>query len=105
MYTMTEAVKILGITRAAVYRKIRKLGIVPVKNGKFMQITDEELGLLKNARKQKKVLNKKPSTVKNFWRVSVWNDDLCCYVVAKCGLSKSEAEEFASGKDAICRPC
>ncbi len=110
MYTTKEAMAILGIkSKTAFFAKVKRHGIVPLKRWRYCFFTEEMISDLKNDRRRgrpkTKTAAKKKKAPKYCWRVSVWNDELCGYVVVKCGLSKKEADEFIAGKNAVKRPC
>lgn len=111
LYTTKEAMAILGIkSRTAFFMKVKRHGIVPLKQWRYCFFTDEMIDNLKNSRRRgrlrtKAAARKKKKAPRYCWRVSVWNDELCAYVVAKCGLTRKEADEFAAGKNAVKRPC
>ena len=120
LYTTKEAMKILGVTNnSGFFRKIKRHGIHPEKQGCYCFFTDEMVQDLKidkqPGRPKTKTEKKRPGKRKAAarrkkcprycWRVSVWNDELMNYVVVKCGLTKKEADEFAAGKNAVKRPC
>ena len=111
LYTTKEVMRILEIkSKTAFFKKVKRHGIVPLKQWRYLFFTDEMIGDLKNDRrrgrhKTKAASAKKKKAPRYCWRVSVWNDELCAYVVAKCGLPRKEADEFAAGKNAVKRPC
>jgi len=119
LYTTKEVMAILGIkSKTAFFKKVRRRGIVPLKQWRYCFFTDKMIENLKNDRsrgrpkaeknshgKIKTASAGKKKTPRYCWRVSVWNDELMCYVVAKCGLTRKEADEFIAGKDAVKRPC
>ncbi|WP_296016701.1 hypothetical protein [uncultured Treponema sp.] len=111
LYTTKEAMAILGIkAKTAFFKKVKRHGIVPLKQWRYCFFTEEMISDLKNDRRRgrprtKTASAKKKKAPRYCWRVSVWNDELCAYVVAKCGLTRKEADEFAAGKNAVKRPC
>lgn len=120
LYTTEEAMRILGVKqKAGFFRKIKRHGIVPVKQWRYCFFTDEMIDDLKHNRSpgrsktktekkrpgKRKAAARKKKGPRYCWRVSVWNDELLGYVVVKCGLTKKEADEFAAGKNAVKRPC
>ena len=111
LYTTKEVMRILEIkSTPSFFKKVKRHGIVPLKQWRYLFFTDEMIGDLKNDRRRgqprtKTASAKKKKAPRYCWRVSVWNDELCAYVVAKCGLTRKEADEFAAGKNAVKRPC
>lgn len=120
LYTTEEAMRILGLKdKAGFFRKVKRHGIHPEKRSRFCYFTDEMIDDLKNNRSpgrtglkpeeerpgKRKTAARKKKYMRYYWRVSVWNGELCAYVVAKCGLTKKEADEFVAGKNAVKRPC
>lgn len=120
MYTTEETIEILGLkSKNSFWQKVKRHGTVPVKQGHFCFFTEDMIDDLKidrqRGRPKTKTEKKRPGKRKTAarkkkcsrycWRVSVWNDELRAYVVAKCGLTRKEADEFAAGKNAVKRPC
>ena len=119
LYTTEEAMRILGIkAKTAFFKKVRRHDIVPLKQWRYCFFTEEMISDLKNDRRRgrPKTKTEKNSPRKRktasagrkkayYWRVSVWNDELCAYVVARCGLTRKEAAALIAGKDAVKRPC
>lgn len=119
LYTTEECMRILGIrAKTAFFKKVRRHGIHPIKRWRYCFFTEEMISDLKNDKRRGRPKNEKSNPRKRktasadnkkapryCWRVSVWNDELCAYVVAKCGLTKKEADELIAGKDAVKRPC
>lgn len=118
-YTTEEAMRILGVkSKSGFFKKAKRHGIVPVRQGRCCFFTDEMIDDLKHNRgsgrprlkpEEKRPRKRKVAARKKkpryCWRVSVWNDELMGYVVVKCGLSRKEADEFAAGKNAVKKPC
>lgn len=121
LYTTEEVMAILGIkAKTAFFKKVKRHGIVPLKQWRYCFFTEEMISDLKNDRRRGRprtgAERKSPRKIKTASagnkkaprycrRVSVWNDELMCYVVAKCGLTRKEADELIAGKDAVKRPC
>ncbi len=114
LYTIREALGILHYKKANLYNRMKKHGISAVKVGKHSYLTDEQIEILRSVPRRKmqcsdKRLCRRKHAVKPgrkyYWRVSVWNAELCAYVVARCGLTKKEADVLIAGKDAVKRPC
>lgn len=111
LYTTKEAMEILGIkSKSSFFKKVKRHGIVPEKQWRYCFFTDGMIGDLKNDKrrgrpKTEKSVSARKKKPRYCWRVSVWNDELCAYVVAKCGLTRKQADEFMAGKNAVRRPC
>ncbi|WP_308687261.1 hypothetical protein [uncultured Treponema sp.] len=117
LYTTEEAMRILGIkSKTAFFAKVKRHGLHPEKQWRYCFFTEEMIGDLKNDRRRGRPRTEKssPRKIKTasagrkkayYWRVSVWNDELCAYVVAKCGLTRKEADALIAGKDAVKKPC
>lgn len=120
MHTTKEVMAVLGVkSESSFWKKVRKHGIVPLKQWRYCFFTEEMISDLKNDRRRGRPRTKaeiKPCKRKTAsagrkkaprycWRVSIWNDELMCYVVAKCGLTRKEADELIAGKNAVKRPC
>jgi len=118
LYTTKEVMAILGIkSKTAFFKKVRRRGIVPLKQWRYCFFTDKMIENLKNDRSRGRPKTKTENSPRKrktasagrkkayCWRVSVWNDELMCYVVAKCGLTRKEADELIAGKNAVKRPC
>lgn len=120
LYTTKEVMRIFGLkSKSGFSRKVKRHGIVPIKQWRYCFFTDEMIRDLKIDKQperpktktgkkrpgKRKAAARKKNGPRYCWRVSVWNDEFMGYVVVKCGMSRKEADEFATGKNAVKRPC
>lgn len=83
MYNIKEAALILGVSRQTVFRRVKNRNVELKKAGKFKMLKESDLPLLHDPE----------DAIKIYWKVSVFNDDLFCFVVKRCSLSKFDADK------------
>lgn len=95
-YTYNDLVKILGISRIAVGKRIYRLGIKGTsddRDGRFKYFTAEDL------EKLKKIPTRKTGTAKKkqnpiYYRFSVFEPAHNAFIVKKCSLTRKEADRL-----------
>ena len=86
MYIIKDAALILGVSHQTVSKRAVKRNVELKKVHKFKMIKESDLHLLHDPE----------DAIKIYWKVSVFNDDLSCFVVKQCGLSKFEADKVVA---------
>lgn len=84
MYTFAEAAKAVGVSYDSVSKTVRRKKIAVKKDGFKNVIAESDLDKLRPNRNLK------------YYKVSVFDDKICRYVVKKCSLRKGEAVKLAS---------
>lgn len=85
MYTMTEAAELAGVNWKTVDRMIKRNEVQAEKSGGVYRISECDIEKLKKHRRKLK-----------YYKVSVYSEELCGYVVKKCSLRKGEAMKLAA---------
>lgn len=92
-YTYNDLMEILGVSRTAIEKRARRLGINGTANGGRKYFTAEDLEELK------KIHTRKTGTAKKkqkpiYYRFSVFEPAYNAFIVKKCSLTRKEAERL-----------
>lgn len=92
-YTYNDLMEILGVSRTAIEKRARRLGINGTANGGRKYFTTEDLEELK------KIHTRKTGTARKrqkqiYYRFSVFEPAYNAFIVKKCSLTRKEADRL-----------
>ena len=92
-YTYNDLMEILGVSRTAIEKRARRLGIKGTANGGRKYFTTEDLEELKKIHTRKTGTAKKKQN-QIYYRFSVFEPAYNAFIVKKCSLTRKEADRL-----------
>lgn len=92
-YTYNDLMEILGVSRTAIEKRARRLGINGTANGGRKYFTAEDLEELKKIHTRKTGTAKKKQN-QIYYRFSVFEPAYNVFIVKKCSLTRKEADRL-----------